>query len=123
MKWLATLLLVLLPYNVGAQDSIWNVEVQDSIGTVSVSANDSLRSICMERGHIWMAGGGWRTLMCCPRTTIVDLPDRTLSIYTDPNCMPTICDRCDSSYCRTICDTMVLWKQTRPDSVMEENDD
>jgi hypothetical protein len=57
---------------------------------------DSLEAICKERGHIKGNVGGVTCLASIPR--YIDLPDKTIVIYSGPNTISYRCQRCGKGF-------------------------
>jgi len=72
---------------------------------------DTLKKLCIERGHV--ESGHVKVTEMMESTRIVDLPDRTLKIYSDPNIYTYKCLRCGMSISEheMNSDTIVVWRR------------
>lgn len=74
--------------------------------------HDSPAEICAERGHVWSSVGSVTLLYAPPR--LVDLEDRTVRIYQNPNTITYVCERCGkiiTDPVQAAPDTVVIWKR------------
>ena len=105
----SVLIVVLLLINIlPLRGQTWTYLTEET--KIDSSIQDSLDNICYERGHVLSGIGSITLIGWAP--TFVDLPDRTLLIWHDPNSMHGTCMRCQrykSQPVQANPDTSILW--------------
>jgi len=94
----------------GTQDSITWVWIQNSIQDLDSTKQIEFDAICAERGHIT---SNYEITTCIAwQPHYIDLSDRILIIYNDPNIMSYTCQRCGRAMShKSKPDTITIWRK------------